>query len=170
MLMDFFTVLIKLHRGSSRLFVILVENYLHLLKIQRTERSEGAVAIKSAALKKKDLIRFRERSEQEFLFISTKLSKNPFRSLYLSMLSRYIPDTYPTHTRYIRICGEYSTNTPRISHEYPNAPPKMREAQIQRKLHPLLSYINEQKTARETHAVLSIGWKTPKIGCTYASI
>ena len=119
MLMDFFTVLIKLHRGSSRLFVILVENYLHLLKIQRTERSEGAVAIKSAALKKKDLIRFRERSEQEFLFISTKLSKNLLRSPFPSILSRHIPDTYPTHTRYICISHEYPTNTPHMPHEYP---------------------------------------------------
>ena len=41
------------------------------------------------------------------------------RSLYLSILSRYIPDTYPTHTRYIRISHEYPTNTPRMPHEYP---------------------------------------------------
>ena len=31
---------------------------------------------------------------------------------------RHFPDTYPTHTRYIRICGEYSTNIPRILYEY----------------------------------------------------
>ena len=49
------------------LFVKLVENMPNLLKIQRTERSEGAVVIKSAALKKR-FIRFRERSEQELLF------------------------------------------------------------------------------------------------------
>ena len=41
------------------------------------------------------------------------------RSLYLSILSRHIPDTYPTHTRYIRISHEYPTNTPRIPYEYP---------------------------------------------------
>ena len=49
----------------------------------------------------------------------------PIRSLYLPLLSRYIPDTFPTHTRYIRISHEYSTNTPRISHEYPKPPTKM---------------------------------------------
>ena len=50
-----------------------------------------------------------------------------FPSPYLSIYSRYIPDTFPTHTRYIRISHEYSPNTPRISHEYPKAPPKMVE-------------------------------------------
>jgi hypothetical protein len=50
-----------------------------------------------------------------------------FPSPYLSIYSRYIPDTFPTHTRYIRISYEYSPNIPRISHEYPKAPPKMLE-------------------------------------------
>ena len=49
----------------------------------------------------------------------------PLTSHSASTLSRYIPDTYPTHTRYICIFREYSTNIPRISHEYPKAPPKM---------------------------------------------
>ena len=35
-----------------------------------------------------------------------------FPSPYLSIYSRYIPDTFPTHTRYICICHEYPTNTP----------------------------------------------------------
>ena len=33
-----------------------------------------------------------------------------------------------THTRYIRISHEYSTNTPRMPHEYPKAPPKMKQS------------------------------------------
>ena len=44
---------IEAYRVRRGFFDILVENYLHLLKIQRTERSEGAVAIESAALKKR---------------------------------------------------------------------------------------------------------------------
>ena len=36
---------------------------------------------------------------------------------YASTHSRHIPDTYPTHTRYIRISHEYPTNTPRIPYE-----------------------------------------------------
>ena len=49
------------------------------------------------------------------------------KSQYASTYSRHIPDTYPTHTRYIRIFHEYSTNTPRISHEYPIRQKKGRE-------------------------------------------
>ena len=45
----------------------------------------------------------------------------PPRAPSPSILSRYIPDTYPTHTRYIYISHEYPTNTPRIPHEYPKA-------------------------------------------------
>ena len=64
-----------------------------------------------------------------------------FPSPYLSIYSRYIPDTYPTHTRYIRISHEYSTNTPHIPHEYPKAPPKMIQTKIAQKAI-CLAYIN----------------------------
>ena len=50
-----------------------------------------------------------------------------FPSPYLSIYSRYIPDTFPTHTRYIRISHEYSPNTQRMPHEYPKPPTKMIE-------------------------------------------
>ena len=40
------------------------------------------------------------------------LLRAPFPSTH----SRYIPDTYPTHTRYIRIPHEYPAYTPRILH------------------------------------------------------
>ena len=53
-----------------------------------------------------------------FIFLARNLN-TPIRSFYPSILSRYIPDTYPTHTRYIRISHEYPTNTPRMLHEYP---------------------------------------------------
>ena len=57
-----------------------------------------------------------------FFFVSIRarpwLAYLPPRAPSPSTLSRYIPDTYPTHTRYIRIFYEYSTNTPHIYHEY----------------------------------------------------
>ena len=48
----------------------------------------------------------------KFIFLARNLNKNPLRSSYPSILSRYIPDTYPIHTRYIRISYEYPTYTP----------------------------------------------------------
>ena len=41
---------------------------------------------------------------------------SPPRAPSPSIHSRYIPDTYPTHTRYIRISHEYPAYTPRILH------------------------------------------------------
>ena len=46
----------------------------------------------------------------------------------VSTHSRYIPDAYPTHTRYIWIPREYSPNIPHIPHEYPIAHSSIVEA------------------------------------------
>ena len=64
---------------------------------------------------------------------SSLLPRSPYplftpKSQYASTYSRHIPDTYPTHTRYIRISHEYSTNIPRILYEYPFQRRAMREA------------------------------------------
>ena len=42
----------------------------------------------------------------------------PIFFLFVSIHSRHIPDTYPIHTRYIRISHEYPTNTPHMPYEY----------------------------------------------------
>ena len=42
----------------------------------------------------------------------------PLFFLFVSIYSRHIPDTYPIHTRYIRISHEYPTNTPHMPYEY----------------------------------------------------
>ena len=45
---------------------------------------------------------------------------NSLRCFYIFPIdTRHIPDTYPTHTPYIRISHEYAVNTPRIICEYP---------------------------------------------------
>ena len=62
---------------------------------------------------------------QSVLTPARNLNKNPSRIPFAPTLSRHIPDTYPTHTRYIRIPHEYSVNTPRISHEYPIHTPRI---------------------------------------------
>ena len=54
----------------------------------------------------------------------------PPRTFDVSTRSRYIPDTYPTHTRYICILHEYSLNTPRMSCEYSTHKIAMREATL----------------------------------------
>ena len=64
----------------------------------------------------------------KFIFLARNLNKNPTRIQYVSTHTRYIPDTYPTHTRYIWIPREYSPNIPHISHEYPIAHSSIVEA------------------------------------------
>ena len=51
----------------------------------------------------KDLFRFRERSEQEFLFLSTNLSKNLIAYLYITHYSRTIHGQYTHNKRTILI-------------------------------------------------------------------
>ena len=58
-----------------------------------------------------------------------------------STLSRHIPDTYPTHTRYIRISHEYSTNIPRMPHEYPSKKTAMRDATLSTPDSPFVSLL-----------------------------
>ena len=77
---------------------------------------------------------------------------SPPRAQSPSTLSRCIPDTYPTHTRYIRISHEYSTNIPRMPHEYPSKKTAMREATLSTPDSPLVSLLSF--CARRWFAVL----------------
>ena len=107
-----------------------------------------------------DLFRFLRVCEQGCLysFFSVSIRAHPWlaylppRAQSPSTLSRYIPDTYPTHTRHIRISHEYPTNAPRIFHEYPSKKTAMREATLSTPDSPLTSLLSV--CARRWFAVL----------------
>ena len=79
----------------------------------------------------------------------------PPRTFDISTRSRYTPDTYPTHTRYICIPHEYSPNTPRMSREYSTHKTAMREATLSTPdspLVPLLAVLCTAVVRRVFHA------------------